>query len=180
MTSKIFVPIALLGAFTSGGAYAAQAEPETQPHLGAQVESELAVDVAAEASEAALVENENAESVVTDDAPAETKRARVNTDMSRPASLVEFDGVAAVLKKAGRRRVVLESLGYKLTVGIDGKPTSCEVTDDYRQKFTAISLCNTLIGHHSFEPARDADGNAIEGSYENRLYYANLRKELER
>jgi hypothetical protein len=108
---------------------------------------------------------------------AEPLRSRIIMDKSRPLKLVEFDGGQDVLSTARRQRVIRASLGYTLQVGADGAPTACKLTEGFRRSFTEIELCRELMSHHTFQPARDANGMAVASRYTNRLYYRKLRDE---
>ena len=168
MTSQLLLPFALLGLVTSGVVSAQEvAVPEVE-----QLEAE---DETVEASQEVETSQTNA---VEEDAVEEVVRSRVITDLTKPASLVEFDGARQVLKRAQRLRIMYQSAGYTMKIGADGKAISCEVKERFRQAFIGISLCNTLMKHHEFESARDANGNPVEGTYTNRLYYNDLREEI--
>ena len=84
---------------------------------------------------------------------------------AKPAKLIEFDGGQELAVEAIRVGMLTQTLSYTLTVGADGKPTGCELGRDFRRKYVEIALCRTLMKHHSFEPARDAQGNAVEGNF---------------
>ncbi len=58
-----------------------------------------------------------------------------------------------------------QKLIYTLTVGPDGKPTACAINRKFRRKYTEIALCRPLVKYHTFKPARNADGEAVEGRY---------------
>lgn len=166
MTSKLLMPFALIGLLTSGAALA-------QDSLGHDIVSKD------QASNDVLLESAVlTEAVETSEPAALAVRNRVINDLTKPAALVEFDGASQVLKRSNRLRITRPSIGYTITVGADGTPTSCKVTDRFRQAYTGVSLCRVMMDHHQFEAARDASGNAIEGTYKNRLYYNKLREEI--
>lgn len=94
----------------------------------------------------------------------------------KPARLIEFTGDREFLKSASRLRVWRGEVGYVLQVDEAGKPTGCEITDKFRRTYVNDTLCDVLLKHHSFEPAEDATGTAVEGSYEGRLNFLELRE----
>lgn len=92
-----------------------------------------------------------------------------------PVKLVEFDGGWEVLKTSSQLRVWRSHLGYKLTVDAEGKPTGCEITEQFRRAYVNKKLCSVLMKSHTFEPARDAADAPVAGSYSNSLSYMDLR-----
>ena len=56
--------------------------------------------------------------------------------------------------------------------------TDCELTDEFRMRRINESLCGILSEHHTFEPAMDASGTPVEGSYTTTLSYAEIRERM--
>lgn len=80
-----------------------------------------------------------------------------------------FDGLRQLAEVASRQRLLTEVIGYRLAVDAEGRPTDCTLDRDFRRRIVTIQLCRVLVGHHRFEPARDAAGKPIAGSYSSRI-----------
>jgi hypothetical protein len=94
----------------------------------------------------------------------------------KPARLIEFTGDREFLKESSRLRVWRGEVGYTLEVDAAGQITSCELAEKFRMNYVNAKLCEVLVKHHSFEPALDASGAAVESSYEGRLNYLEMRE----
>ncbi len=94
----------------------------------------------------------------------------------KPARLIEFTGDREFLKASSRLRVWRSDVGYTLEVNAAGAPTECALTERFRMTYVNDKLCEVLMKHHSFEPALDAAGTPVEGSYEGRLNYLELQE----
>jgi len=106
-----------------------------------------------------------------DDAPGDgTARSKV-----KPARLIEFTGDREFLKESARLRVWRGEVGYTLSVDAAGTPVQCALTQRFRMNYVNDKLCEVLIKHHSFEPAQDASGAPVEGNYEGRLNFLEMR-----
>lgn len=81
------------------------------------------------------------------------------------AVLISFDGIEQLASAATRVGMLSQVLRYTLTVGPDGKPTECTIDRKFRRKYVEVALCKPLLKHHTFQPARDFDGNPMVGSY---------------
>lgn len=112
--------------------------------------------------------------------PALAEDAAQNDGTARskvqPARLIAFDGAQEFLKESSRLRVWRSEVSYTLQVDSAGKPTSCELAQKFRQTYVNVKLCEVLLKHHSFEPAHDASGAAVGGSYQGRLNYMEMRE----
>ena len=106
------------------------------------------------------------------DTGTETEQAQ-----GTPAKLKSFDGGKKFLKTSRQLRVWRESVGYTLTVDATGKATDCKIQQKFDRTVVNMRLCEVLVDHHEFEPARDANDMAVEGTYSARLVYADLRGE---
>ena len=93
----------------------------------------------------------------------------------KPARLIEFTGDREFLKESSRLRVWRGEVGYTLEVDAAGTPVDCHLTEEFRMNYVNDKLCAVLIKHHTFEPAVDATGAAIEGSYAGRLNFLEIR-----
>jgi hypothetical protein len=91
------------------------------------------------------------------------------------AHLIAFNGEFELLKTSRRLRIWRSHIAYRLTAGAQGNATGCEVTERFRRTYVNDSLCEILMQHHTFEPAHDFAGVAIEGSYAARLSYTDMR-----
>ena len=94
----------------------------------------------------------------------------------KPARLIEFTGNREMLKTSERLRVWRAEVGYKLDIDTAGVPTDCELTDKFRMNYVNDRLCEVLLKHHTFEPAVDGSGAAVEGSYEGSLNFVEMRE----
>jgi hypothetical protein len=94
-----------------------------------------------------------------------------------PVKLVSFNGAHELLKKSARMRIWRTHIGYTLGVDAEGKVTSCELTEKFRQRYVTKEVCALLSANHTFEPARDANNAPVAGTYTNTLSYAELRAE---
>ena len=92
-----------------------------------------------------------------------------------PVKLVSWDGDFELLKESRRMRIWRSHIAYRLTVDAQGKVTDCELTETFRMHRINESLCGILSEHHTFEPALDASGMPIEGSYSATMSYAEIR-----
>lgn len=92
-----------------------------------------------------------------------------------PVRLVSFDGQWQFLKTSSRLRIMRSAIDYTLTVDAAGDVTGCTLDREFRRTYINKRLCDVLIKHHTFEPAHDASGTAVPGSYTARLVYADLR-----
>lgn len=110
--------------------------------------------------------------LLADDAATDAGMAGAH---AQPARLIEFTGDREFVKTSMRLRVWRTEVGYTLAVDAAGAPTDCELADKFRMNYVNAQLCEVLIKHHSFEPARDAAGTAVDGSYEGRLNLLELR-----
>jgi len=88
----------------------------------------------------------------------------MSVDGSGP-QLIAFDGVQQLTQAASRQRMLTQMLGYTLTVDAAGNATECTLSRKFRRKATELALCRPLLRFSRFEPARDAAGNAVEGTY---------------
>lgn len=94
---------------------------------------------------------------------------------SKPVRLIAFDGEREFLKTSARLRVWRGEVGYTLSVDAAGTPTDCKLADAFRMTYVNESLCEVLLKHHTFKPAQDASGTAVEGSYVGRLNFVEMR-----
>ena len=94
-----------------------------------------------------------------------------------PVKLVEFNGGWEVLKTSSQLRVWRSHLGYTIAVDAEGKPTECEIEQEFRRAYVNKKLCSVLMKTHTFEPARDATDAPVPGSFTNQLSYLELREE---
>ncbi|MHA7818060.1 MAG: hypothetical protein ACX930_00255 [Erythrobacter sp.] len=95
-----------------------------------------------------------------------------------PVKLVSWDGDFELLKESRRMRIWRSHLAYTLTVSAEGKVTDCAFTDAFRMRRVSMVLCDILSEHHTFEPALDASGAPVEGSYSAEVSYMELREKL--
>jgi len=111
------------------------------------------------------------------DAEAEASAGSVQDEGASPVKLVEFDGEWQFLRTSSRLRIMRPEVGYTLRVDAAGEVTECKLDNEFRRAYINKKLCAVLAKHHTFEPAHDASGAAVEGSYSSRLVYVDLRKD---
>lgn len=95
-----------------------------------------------------------------------------------PVRLVSWDGDFELMKVSRRMRVWRSHLGYELSVDEQGNVTDCELTQSFRMRRVSDTLCDVLSKHHTFEPARNANGEPVEGTYTARISYRELAERL--
>jgi hypothetical protein len=100
-----------------------------------------------------------------------TARSKVKS-----ARLIEFTGDREFLKESARLRVWRGEVGYTIAVDSAGTPVDCELTEKFRMNYVNTKLCEVLLKHHSFEPAQDSSGAAVDSTYEGRLNFLEMRE----
>lgn len=65
-------------------------------------------------------------------------------------------------------------LGYKLTIDAEGRPVDCRFSRDFRMVATERDVCRAFLRSTTFEPARDAQGNPVAGTYEDEIEIASF------
>lgn len=95
-----------------------------------------------------------------------------------PVKLVSWDGDFELIKESQRLRIWRTHLGFTLTVDAQGEVTGCELADAFRMPRINEKMCDILSEHHTFEPALDASGTPVEGSYSATMSYAEIRERL--
>jgi len=101
-----------------------------------------------------------------------------STMKAAPVQLVSWDGDFEFMKTSRRMRIWRSHIAYRLTVDAEGNPTDCELTETFRMRRVSDRLCDVLMAHHTFEPAQDESGNAVEGDYSSRLSYREMQDRL--
>jgi hypothetical protein len=109
--------------------------------------------------------------LANDEAGDGTARSKV-----KPARLVSFDGAREFLKESSRLKVWRGEVGYTIEVDPAGTPVDCQLTEKFRMNYVNDKLCEVLLKHHTFEPARDDTGAAVESTYAGRLNYLEMRE----
>jgi hypothetical protein len=94
----------------------------------------------------------------------------------KPVRLVSFDGDREFLQTSSRLRVWRPEVAYTLWVDPAGTPTDCQLAERFRMNYVNDKLCEVLLKHHTFEPALDASGTPVEGTYDGRLNYLEMRE----
>ncbi|WP_407874017.1 hypothetical protein [Qipengyuania nanhaisediminis] len=85
--------------------------------------------------------------------------------MATPPVLVSFDGGHALAVAVYRQRMLARTITYTLTVDEQGTPTDCTLNPHFRRKATRSAICRPLLRHMRFEPARNAAGEPVIGTY---------------
>jgi len=108
-------------------------------------------------------------SAVAPEAPKEPKSVKV----------VEFDGAQDFLNMSRRLRIWRPAVHFNMKVNEQGEATDCEVVDRFRKNYVNLKLCEVAMSHYTFEPARNAQNEAVAGSYLAKLSYKELREEVD-
>jgi hypothetical protein len=90
-------------------------------------------------------------------------------DGPRPPVPLVFEGLPQLAATARRERLLSEVIGFTLEVDAKGNPQDCTLDRDFPREAVTIELCRALVDHHRFEPARDAQGNPVSGTYASRI-----------
>jgi hypothetical protein len=123
-------------------------------------------------SAAVLIALASAPAAFANDEPGDgTARSKV-----KPVRLVSFDGDREFLQTSSRLRVWRPEVAYTLWVDPAGTPTDCQLAERFRMNYVNDKLCEVLLKHHTFEPALDASGTPVEGTYDGRLNYLEMRE----
>jgi len=75
---------------------------------------------------------------------------------------LKYERLYRRLIQAGMLSQVLD---YTLAVDPEGKVTGCSFSRQFRMEFTQRELCRAFARSHSFEPARDAQGNPVASTF---------------
>ncbi len=95
-----------------------------------------------------------------------------------PVQLVSWDGDFELMKTSRRMRIWRSHIAYNLTVDAEGNATACELTETFRLRRVSDRLCDVLMEYHTFEPAHDESGKAVEGIYSSRISYREMQERL--
>lgn len=128
-----------------------------------------------------------AEASETPDTPVVTKTVQApetpeppaKPAKATPAKMVAFDGAHDFMKTSRRLRVWRDAVDLDMKIDAQGAATECEVVQAFRKTYINKKLCEVAMAHYTFEPARNAMNEAVEGSYRAHLVYSDLREELE-
>jgi hypothetical protein len=86
----------------------------------------------------------------------------------QPVQLLAFD-YRDFFERATELGLPSQTLGYTLAVAADGQVTDCTLARRFRRAFIRDQVCKALVGNAQFEPARDAQGNAIAAAYQSEI-----------
>lgn len=84
---------------------------------------------------------------------------------------INYERLYRRLVQAGMVSQVLE---YKLAVDAEGKPVGCSFSRDFRMVVTEREVCRSLLRSVTFDPARDAQGSPVAGTYEGEIEIASF------
>ena len=59
--------------------------------------------------------------------------------------------------------------GFRLTIGVDGLPTQCEIISSSGHADLDTTTCRLIMERARFTPGRDKNGKAVGGTYSNRI-----------
>jgi len=97
----------------------------------------------------------------------------------RSVKVVEFDGAQDFLNMSRRLRIWRPAVHFNMKVNEQGEATDCEVVNRFRKNYVNLKLCEVAMSHYTFEPARNAQDEAVAGSYLAKLSYKELREEVD-
>jgi hypothetical protein len=101
-------------------------------------------------------------------AAAQVETASAELTGARPVEMVKIDFVS-VTRRALQLGLLSQDLGYTLSVAADGSVTDCALSRTFRNRLTTKELCRSIMRSVALAPARDAQGNAIGGTYEGQV-----------
>lgn len=90
--------------------------------------------------------------------------------------LLAFDGIWELVGTSGRLGMLTQVLDYTIKVGADGKPTDCALSRKFRSPSVERQLCDILMRQSRFQPAVDATGNLVAGTYHGRIDFRSFIK----
>jgi hypothetical protein len=105
-----------------------------------------------------------AASVPGRDAAAQTASPFPIDQVADP-QLLAFDGVRELAGTAARLGMLTQVLEFSIAVGADGTPTGCTLARKFRSPSVSRQLCDILVRRSRFQPAVDAAGNPVSGTY---------------
>lgn len=97
----------------------------------------------------------------------------------KSVKLVDFDGAQDFLNTSRRLRIWRPAVHLNMKVNEQGEATDCEVVNRFRKNYVNLKLCEVAMAHYTFEPARNAQDEAVAGSYLAKLSYKELREEVD-
>ncbi|SBV33990.1 protein of unknown function [uncultured Sphingopyxis sp.] len=99
-------------------------------------------------------------------APAQESRAETGlAPATNPGSWATNDDYPASAMREEREGTT----GFRLTIAADGLPTSCEITAPSGHADLDAETCRLVMARARFTPGRDARGEAVGGTYSNRI-----------
>lgn len=106
-------------------------------------------------------------------APASAEDDTAVPQVAAPPVLAEID-----YKRLYRRMMQLgmlsQVIGYTLDVDAEGKATDCHFSRRFKSRYTREQLCEAFREATGFQPARDAQGNAVAGTYQGEVEVASF------
>jgi periplasmic protein TonB len=72
---------------------------------------------------------------------------------------------------AARARHLDGRVSYEVSVDAAGMPVGCRITQTSGYGFFDIQTCRVLLTRARFRPARDAQGRAVPGTYQDRVWW---------
>lgn len=91
--------------------------------------------------------------------------ARPGEVRGEPVELVSFN-YPRFFNRAHQLGLTTQNLGFTLAVDAQGKVTGCELARDFRNRFTEREVCRKLASNIRLNPARDAAGTAVSGTFQ--------------
>jgi hypothetical protein len=92
---------------------------------------------------------------------------RKATPTGNPAKWVVSSDYPAKMLQSGQQAFV----DFRLSVGVDGKPTACQIQATTRPKEFDDAVCQSLMSRASFVPALDAAGQPIASWWRSRVRF---------
>ncbi len=105
-------------------------------------------------------------------APLTIEVAAANA-VAQPPQLASINYVR-LYRRLVQAGMLSQVLGYKLTIDTEGKPIDCRFSRSFRMAVTERDLCRAFSRSLAFEPARDAQGKAVVGTYEDEIEIASF------
>jgi hypothetical protein len=90
-------------------------------------------------------------------------------DQVADPQLLAFDGVRELAGTAARLGMLTQVLEFSIAVDAQGTATGCTLARKFRSPSVSRQLCDILVRNSRFQPAVDATGNPVSGTYRGRI-----------
>jgi outer membrane biosynthesis protein TonB len=103
------------------------------------------------------------------------ENSRIAIEAGTPSEPTEIERWTGILQQNYPMDMLREEeegrIGVVLTIGTNGKPSYCEVSDVAGPTSFNDTVCLLLLRHATFEPARNGEGEPIVSRYATRVTF---------